>query len=90
MVIVNGAKTRTLDVTDTLVHLIVHVHYLLMEGVGLRQLMDIVLFVNNHFDELDLTLLFQYLKCIEYEKTYNAYMSIAKQVSWITKRQNSF
>lgn len=74
---INGKRIRTTGITDTLVHLIIHVHHhLLTEGVGLRQLMDTALFITNHFDALDLNLLHGHLKGTDHEKAFNAYMAL--------------
>lgn len=85
---VDGVVVQTLGVTDTLVYLIVHVHHhLLTQGVGLRQLMDIALFVNNHFDEIDISILRQHLKGIEHEKAFNAYMALLNKYLGLPKEK---
>lgn len=74
---IDGTDVLTLGATDTLVHLLVHVHHhLLTEGVGLRQLMDMALFVNNHFDELELSLLRKHLVGIDHVRALGAYMAL--------------
>lgn len=88
---INGTKVRTLGVTDTLVYLMVHVHHhLLTEGVGLRQLMDMCLFVHNHFDELDLSLLHRHVVGIGHEKAFNAYMALLNKYLGLPKEQIPF
>lgn len=88
---INGTKVRTLGITDTLVHLVVHAHHhLLTEGVGLRQLMDMALFVHNHFDELDLSLLHRHIVGIGHEKAFNAYMALLNKYLGLPKEQIPF
>lgn len=88
---INGIKVRTLEVTDTLVYLMVHAHHhLLTEGVGLRQLMDMCLFVHNHFDELDLSLLHRHVVGIGHEKAFNAYMALLNKYLGLPKEQIPF
>lgn len=88
---INGNKVRTLGVSDTLVHLMVHAHHhLLTEGIGLRQLMDMCLFVHNHFDELDLSLLHRHIVGIGHEKAFNAYMALLNKYLGLPKEQIPF
>lgn len=88
---IDGKPVRTLGITDTLVHLIVHVHHhLLTEGVGLRQLMDIALFIHNHFNDLDLNQLHKHLKGICHEKAFNAYMALLNKYVGLPKEQIPF
>jgi len=82
---------KTLGITDTLVHLMVHAHHhLLTEGVGLRQLMDMALFLNNHYDELDLSLLHQHIIGIGHEKAFNAYMALLNKYLGLPKEKIPF
>lgn len=72
-----GTSVRTLGPTDTLTHLLVHAHHhLLTEGIGLRQLLDMAHFTQNHFDELDLNLLHRHIAGIGHERAFNAYMAL--------------
>lgn len=88
---INGTKVRTLEVTETLVYLMVHAHHhLLTEGVGLRQLMDMALFIHNHFDELDLSLLHRHVVGIGQEKAFNAYMALLNKYLGLPKEQIPF
>jgi len=88
---VDGTDIMTLGITDTLVHLMVHAHHhLLTEGVGLRQLMDMALFLNNHFDELDLSLLHQHIVGIGHEKAFNAYIALLNKYLGLPKEQIPF
>jgi len=90
-VTVDGTVIKTLGITDTLVHLMVHAHHhLLTEGVGLRQLMDMALFLNNHFDELDLSLLHQHIIGIGHEKAFNAYMALLNKYLGLPKEKIPF
>jgi len=90
-VTVDDTAIKTLGITDTLVHLMVHAHHhLLTEGVGLRQLMDMALFLNNHFDELDLSLLHQHIIGIGHEKAFNAYMALLNKYLGLPKEKIPF
>lgn len=74
---VDGVKVRTMGVTDTLVHLLVHAHHhLLTEGVGLRQLLDMAHFIHNHAGEVDPSLLHHHLQGIGYEKAFRAFVAL--------------
>lgn len=88
---INETAVRTLGVTETLVHLMVHTHHhLLTEGVGLRQLVDMALFVHNHFDELDLSLLRRHIVGIGHERAFNAYMALLNKYLGLPKEQIPF
>lgn len=91
MVDVCNTRVRTLGITETLVYLMVHAHHhLLTEGIGLRQLMDMCLFVHNHFDELDLSLLHRHIVGIGHEKAFNAYMALLNKYLGLPKEQMPF
>lgn len=91
MVKLEGADVATLGVTDTLTHLLIHAHHhLLTEGVGLRQLMDMALFLHNHFDEIDIDLLHAHLVGLDHLNAFNAYMALLNRNLGLPKREIPF
>lgn len=60
-----GHAIETTSTLLTVLHLIVHVaHHILNSGVGWRQMCDLALFLNNHYNAIDKTHLNDCLQCI--------------------------
>lgn len=88
---IEGVDVLTLGITDTLTHLLVHTHHhLLTEGVGLRQLMDMAMFIHNHFEELNLSQLHSQLVGIDHLNAFNAYMALLNKYLGLPKTEIPF
>lgn len=71
---IDGYSVRTLDITDTAVYLLLHMHHhLLTEGIGLRQICDFNLFIKNHSSEINIKYLNDILFQIGYTRAFTAF-----------------
>ena len=73
----SGSELPTLGITDGLVFL--HLHFtkhFLVGGIGIRQLMDMLLYIKKHKNEIDYEKFSKIIKHLKYDKFFNNVMYI--------------
>lgn len=74
---INGNSYKTLGINDGLMYLTAHfIKHLINSGGGVRQMMDLLLYIEHYKDKIDFDKYYQILKQLRYEKLIKVVMSI--------------
>lgn len=76
----NGIKIAILPVIENLIVVFKHwFNHLLLEGIGLRQTLDLAVLLNAYKDKIDVALLQKHLLAIGYWKAFKATVAMMEQ-----------